>query len=168
MSNTTLIPVKVPLKGTAYIWLFKKLHLDQRHYIVNNSDAAGALLIAAMVTNGKNAALKDYIKNYPYELEFFFTDSLFFRKGKSFANEIAVREFNSHIDQLFKDEFITYMNIAYPLSGKLHNSIYGFLARYDPEEKYVKFDALKKYWQRHQSKINFVPKVPKSAQLSLF
>jgi hypothetical protein len=168
MSNTTLIPVKVPLKGTAYVWLYKKLQLDKRHYIVNNSDAAGALLIAAMVTNGKNASLKEYIKNYPHSLEFYFTDTLFFRKGKSFANEIAVREFNSHIDQLFKDEFMTYMNIAYTHTGKLHNSIYAFLAKYDPEEKYVKFDALKKYWQRHQNKINLVPKVPQNLQLSLF
>lgn len=159
MNNSTLIPVKVPLKGTAYIWLTKNYQLDSKPYIVKSSDTAGALLIAAMITNGRDASLKDYIKNYPYELQFYFTDTLFFKKGKSFANEIAVRDFNSQIDQLFKDEFITYMNIAYPLTGKLHNSIYAFLEKYDPEEKYVKFDALKKYWQRHQNKINLIVNV---------
>ncbi len=153
MNSSNLIPIKVPLKRTAYIYIKNRLKPDEKPLIVSNKNSICSHLLAAMKTNRSNKSIQDVVGKYPCELEFFFTDTFFLRNGSTFMKEIAIREFNNQVEEMFKEEFMLYMNVHYPLTGEQHNTIYSFLAKYDPEEVYIKFDALKKHWQRHGFKL---------------
>ncbi|MDX5396279.1 MAG: hypothetical protein LPK21_08760, partial [Hymenobacteraceae bacterium] len=139
--------LKIPVKPHVSKYLQKKYGAD---YKLNKRDAISITLYNMLRRPSTDARLSSRTKRCTAVFEVNLSAFAFFKKGCRNLDAYTIIQFNSYVEDCIDTEFFSYVENLESLGLQQKEAIAHFMLKYEFDETDVKYDTLKKAYQRYR------------------
>lgn len=115
-------------------------------------NSIGVLLFYLLHRNNERKEYDEYMSHYSAHVNVTISDGYSFKYGARELSSFCIVHFNTFVEDQFKREFFTYVEISLDYGTTLKDSIESFMKKYNLTDADITFDTLKKSYQRYTTR----------------